>query len=156
MHTESADRLSLVIERLVRSLRALTANDPLSQAASSVLSRLDTSGPSGVTALARAERVTQPAMTQLISRMHADGLVMREASASDRRSTVITPTATGLAALHRRRERRAARVSEALTALTAAEREQLEQALPALERLAEITHRSPEAIMGMPAVEPSE
>jgi DNA-binding MarR family transcriptional regulator len=134
-----AERLSLVVERLVRSLRARSSEDPLTQAAAGVMSRLDVDGPSGVTALARAERVSQPAMTQLIARLHDEGLVVREVSPRDRRSVVVTLTDAGRDALEARRALRSERLLEALGRLGAEKRADLSRALPALEELAEAT-----------------
>jgi len=137
---DDAVRLSLVIERLVRAFRPLTADDPLSQAAAAVLSRLDTSGPSGVTGLARAERVTQPAMTQLIARLHNEGLVSRAADRHDRRSVVVSLTDAGRTALEHRRARRATRVAQALGELDPDERRAVSLALGAMEHLTHAAH----------------
>lgn len=131
--SNDAARLSLVIEQLVRAFRPLTAGDPLSQAAAAVLSRLDTSGPRGVTGLARAERVTQPAMTQLVTRLHDEGLVSREASPTDRRSVVVSLTERGRDALADRRARRAEHVAEALAGVETADQRAIFAALPGLE-----------------------
>lgn len=135
-----AERLSLDLERMVRALRALITDDPLSQSASAVLSRLDTDGPSGVTVLARAERVSQPAMTQLVGRLHADGLVNRGAADGDRRTVLVSLTDDGRTALENRRRIRAARVADALQSLDAMDGRALLAALPAFERLTAIMH----------------
>lgn len=137
---DDATRLSLAIERLVRAFRPLTEEDPLSQAAAAVLSRLDMSGPSGITGLARAERVTQPAMTQLVNRLHGEGLVTREASPSDRRSVVVALTTEGWNALDERRARRARRVAASLESIDADARHRILSALPALEQFIDATY----------------
>lgn len=105
-----------------------------------MLSRLDTSGPSGVTGLARAERVTQPAMTQLIARLHNEGLVSRAADQHDRRSVVVSLTDAGRTALEHRRARRAAHVAQALGELDPDERHAVCLALGAMEHLTHAAH----------------
>lgn len=135
-----ADRLSLDLERMVRALRALLTDDPLSPSASAVLSRLDTDGPNGITALARAERVSQPAMTQLVSRLHAEGLVLRGSAEDDRRAVRVSLSPAGRAALDSRRRARASKVGEALRRLDEEERRTLLAALPAFEHLTAVMH----------------
>lgn len=133
-------RLSLDLERFVRALRTRIADDPLSQSAAAVLSRLDTDGPCGVTELARAEKVSQPAMTQLVSRLKADGLVARRTAEEDRRTVRVSLTDAGLAALEHRRATRAEKVGAALRSLSDEERRSLLESLPALERLTAALH----------------
>jgi len=135
-----AARLSLNLERFVRALRTHIADEPISQSAAAVLSRLDADGPSGVTELARAERVSQPAMTQLVSRLRADGLVARRTAEEDRRAVRVSLTDEGLAALERRRATRAEKVEVALRSLSGAEQRSLLASLPALEHLAAVLH----------------
>lgn len=134
-----AARLSLMIEHLVRAIRPLATDDTLSQAAAAVLSRLDTSGPSGVTDLARAEHVSQPAMTQLVARLHDDGLVARTPSPADRRSVVVSLTDAGRVALATRRARRTGFIADSLSELDDREQRDIIAALPAFERLVEAT-----------------
>lgn len=133
----ASDRLSRVVEQLVRRLRASAAAEPLSQAAASALSRLDEDGPLGVTRLARSEGVSQPAMTQLVDRLAAEGLVERRTPDEDRRSVLVRLTPAGLEALTGRRVRRAARLDERVRSLSGEDRAAIAAALPALERLAE-------------------
>ncbi len=134
-----AARLSLLIEQLVRAIRPLATDDALSQAAAAVLSRLDATGPGGVTDLARAEGVSQPAMTQLVARLHDDGLVSRTPSPTDRRSVIVTLTDAGRAALATRRARRTEFITDSLMELDGNEQRVIVAALPALDRLVEAT-----------------
>lgn len=134
-----AARLSLLIEQLVRAIRPLATDDALSQAAAAVLSRLDATGPGGVTDLARAEGVSQPAMTQLVARLNDDGLLSRTPSPTDRRSVVVTLTDAGRAALATRRARRTEFISDSLMELDGGEQRAIVAALPALGRLVEAT-----------------
>ena len=85
----SGPALGLVIEQLVMFIRQVSTVGDLSAAASGALNRLGRDGPHGLTELARAQRVSQPGMTQLVTRMERDGLVRRIAKGDDRRSVLV-------------------------------------------------------------------
>lgn len=138
MTDDEADRLSRILERLVRRMRAWAVSDRLRQAGASALGRLDEEGPLGITQLARSEGVSQPAMTQLVDRLCADGLVERRVPEGDRRSVRVRITDAGAAVMHERRARRAARLGRALHVLDTDDRVAIAAALPALERLVEV------------------
>ena len=133
--SSSSGRLSAVVEQLVRRLRGLAAADRLSQSSASLLSRLDVDGPLGITQLAQREGITQPAMTQLVGRATAEGLVERTVPAADRRTVMVRLTEQGASALEERRRDRIARLDQHLAGLDDADRVVIEAALPALERL---------------------
>lgn len=139
---ETADdtviRFTLVVERIVRHLRAVTATAGMSSAAASVLARLRDSGPQRVTDLARNEGVSQPAMTQLADRLVTEGHAVRAPSADDRRAVLIDVTASGLAALEQRHVDRVARLEAVMAELGEDDRAALAAALPALERLVDV------------------
>ena len=88
-----------------------------------------------VTDLAHAEGVSQPSMTQLVTRMESDGLVGRQPAADDRRSILVTLTEHGHTVLEQRRARRTALLQQLVAELDADERATITAALPALERL---------------------
>ena len=67
-------------DRVLRLLRRLTTPDGLSLTAASTLYRLDEFGAHRLSDLAVAEGVTQPGMTQLVSRLQRDGLAERRAT----------------------------------------------------------------------------
>ena len=67
------------MERLIGLFRSLSPASGLSLTAAATLATLERSGPSRLTWLAVREGVTQPAMTQLISRLEEAGLVQRAA-----------------------------------------------------------------------------
>lgn len=79
-----------------------------------VLHRLETDGPTRLTALAVAVGVSQPAMTQLVQRFERQGLVVRRVDSADRRGAVVALTEAGGDVLAQRRcdirERLAARL----------------------------------------------
>ena len=74
-----------VFEQVVRLLRTLTTAGGLSFAAAATLSRVVTSGPCRLTDLAAAEALSQPGMTQLVSRLERDGDVVPLATFQHRR-----------------------------------------------------------------------
>ncbi|MFT4135143.1 MarR family winged helix-turn-helix transcriptional regulator [Microbacterium sp.] len=135
---ETAIRFTLVVERLVRHLRAVASADGMSTTASSVLARLRDSGPQRITVLARSEGVSQPALTQLADRLVTEGYAVRVSSPDDGRVVLVDVTAHGLAALEQRHHDRVARLDALVAGLGDDDRAALEAALPALERLVDI------------------
>ena len=131
-----ATALAASLERVVGLLRGLSHPSGLSMTAASTLSTLERSGPRRLTQLASLAGVTQPAMTQLISRLEDDGLVRREADPVDGRVVQVTVTDDGKATLARRRARRAEKLAVLLTELSPEHRAALTAALPALDALA--------------------
>jgi DNA-binding MarR family transcriptional regulator len=100
------------------------------------LATLERQGPRRLTALAALAGVTQPAMTQLISRLEDDGLVRREADVADGRVVQVRITDEGRATLARRRAGRAAKLAVILTQLSPEYQAALAAAVPALDALA--------------------
>ena len=88
--------------------------------------------------LAAREGVTQPAMTQLISRLEESGLVRREPSPDDGRVVLVVITEQGLATLAHRRSARAERLAGVIAQLSPDHRAALAAALPALDALASV------------------
>ncbi|SJM53672.1 MarR family winged helix-turn-helix transcriptional regulator [Gulosibacter sp. 10] len=132
-----ADSLSELLEQLVHRLRDQASDEQLSRAWTTALSRLDNEGPLPVTRLAHAVGVSQPAMTQLVDRMAAEGFVLRAASEQDRRVQLVEITEAGRSAIDARRRWRASRLDDRLRTLDPADRAAVAGAIPALERLVE-------------------
>jgi DNA-binding MarR family transcriptional regulator len=109
----------------------------LSLPAAAVLARLLREGPCRLTDLATGEGVAQPSMTQLVTRLHRDGLVRRLDSASDGRVVLVDLTPAGRRLVQRRRAERAAAFDVLLDQLDPADRTAVQAALPALSRLAD-------------------
>ena len=128
-----------MLERLVALIRSLNTDNPMSRTASGTLATLERSGPSRLTALATREGVTQPAMTQLVSRLEDSGLVRRGPDPSDGRVVHVIITDDGVALMARRRAERARRLASLLDQLTPDQRQVLIESLPALSALAD-TH----------------
>ena len=131
-----AGEVAAVLERLFGVFRSLSPRDGLSLTAAATLATLERFGPSRLTWLAAREGVTQPAMTQLITRLQDAGLVDRAADPADGRVAQIRLTDDGRATVARRRAVRADRLAELLAGLTPGERDALAAAVPAMDALA--------------------
>lgn len=139
----SPEDLIIAVEQLVRHVRRSATAGGLSTAASSVLARLGREGPQRLTELARAEGVSQPNMTQLITRLERAGLARRTADHSDGRGVLVAATPTGLDVFRQRRAERAEALQDLVARLTEAERDAVHIALPALARAIRDDHERP-------------
>jgi DNA-binding MarR family transcriptional regulator len=124
--------------RLYEGLRRLSPRDGLSLTAASTLRRLDSAGPQRLCDLYQPEGVTQPGMTQLVTRLEKDGLAQRSSDPADGRVVVVSITEAGRAVVERRRAVHAEVLATRLRALSPADREAILAALPAMERLGEL------------------
>jgi DNA-binding MarR family transcriptional regulator len=131
-----ATTLEGTLVRTFGLFRSLGQPSGLSMTAATTLSTLERNGPSRLTALAAREGVTQPAMTQLITRLADSGFVAREADPDDGRVVRVSITDEGRAMLTRRRARRAEKLAGILAQLSPEHRAALAAALPALDALA--------------------
>jgi len=131
----TGQELSIAMEQLVRLIREISSAGGISPTAASVLTRLGHSGPERLTELARTVGVSQPAMTQLVSRMERDGLVARTTAPEDRRAVLVELSDHGRAVLAERRAQRAGVLDELLGRLDPADQAAIGAALPALGRL---------------------
>jgi DNA-binding MarR family transcriptional regulator len=135
MYREGSGReLLVVLEQLVQLMRSVGG---LSSAASSTLSRLGRVGPQRMTELAQAQRISQPGMTQLVTRMEREGLVRRTTSTSDRRGVLVEATEAGLDLWARMRAERADVLQELIDRLDPQDQTTISAALPVLTRLVE-------------------
>lgn len=128
------------VEELVRYVRRSAVAGGLSTAASSTLARLGREGPLRLTELARSEGVSQPSMTQLVTRLERDGLVRRAADRSDGRGVLVEVTDAGRALSRTRRAERATALDGLVAELTGPEQEAVRRALPALARVIQERH----------------
>jgi DNA-binding MarR family transcriptional regulator len=140
METSAADQsLALQVarglERLTGLFRKLSAPSELSLTAVATMATLERAGPVRLTSLAATEGVTQPAMTQLVSRLQDMGLAERVTDPDDGRAVQVRITQAGQAMLASRRAARAERLLTLLDRLSDAEREALAAALPAITAL---------------------
>lgn len=126
------------LERIVGLFRSLSPASGLSMTAAATLARIERFGSQRLTQLAVSEGVTQPAMTQLISRLEEAGLVRREPSRDDGRVVLVVITDAGRATLARRRAGRTERLTSIIAQLGPDHRAALARALPALDALASV------------------
>lgn len=105
-----SSELTVLAARLVRLIRRSHA----SSAGVRVLSILDELGPQSVTALAQADRCSQPTMTGQVRQLAEQGWVARKPNPTDARSSLITLTAAGRGELARVRGLSAALVAQRL------------------------------------------
>lgn len=131
MHS-AVPELSLAIEQLVRFVRRLSPDTGLSLTAAATLSSLDRNGPARLTELAVQQGVTQPAMTQLVTRLQEAGLAERRPDPDDGRVVRVHLTDAGLTELSRRRGVRTERLGELFDGLTGEHQAALVAALPAI------------------------
>jgi DNA-binding MarR family transcriptional regulator len=85
------------------------------------------------------EGVSQPAMTQLITRLQDAGLARKEADPDDGRVVRVHITDTGRAELRHRRAVRTTRLAALLERLPVGQQEALSAALPAVVELTRLT-----------------
>jgi len=130
-----------VLERFVSAWRRLSVPGELSSTAAFTLGRLVRDGSCRLTDLATLGHVSQPAMTQLVSRLEAQGLAERFADPGDARVANVRVTPAGEALVTSRREARAASLTELFHTLSPAHQTALATAMPALDALAEASAR---------------
>ncbi|WJV44299.1 MarR family winged helix-turn-helix transcriptional regulator [Streptomyces flavofungini] len=106
------------------------------------LSVLDTlafgDGPLRLSDLARSEQVSQPGITQLVTRLERDGLVERRPDPSDGRAVLVHITEAGRRIGRSRHQDRTRHLAPLIAQLTPEQRQSITEALPALTRLAEL------------------
>ncbi len=142
--------LSLVLERLVRVVRRLATAGDLGPPAAATVARLVREGPTRLTDLAAGEGVSQPGMTQLVTRLERDGYVRRTSSPTDGRVVLVEATPAGSDLVDRRRAQRSDAVDALLAQLTPEDRAAVRTAVPALDRLADLalTPLTPRTVPG--------
>ena len=133
---ELAGQLRVVLGALSRKIRERARFDGLSNPQKTVLLRLESDGPSTVSALASAEGIRQQSIGQTVAGLRAAGLVEAKPDPGDRRKTLLSLT---------RAARRRALVTRAAhedwlfmileSRFTPQEREQLRDAIGLLHRL---------------------
>jgi DNA-binding MarR family transcriptional regulator len=111
--TDAAD-LAVFAARLVRALRRLHETP----AGLRVLSLLDELGPSGISALAAADRSSQPTMSGAVTQLVESGWVTKVPNPHDARGSVVELTAVGRRELARLRALNGAAIAERLAATT--------------------------------------
>ncbi|WP_054815287.1 MarR family winged helix-turn-helix transcriptional regulator [Nocardia arizonensis] len=137
-----ADAFAEAIERFNRFYIRLPTTETLPFTTLSVLDTLAASPhPLRLSELTRTEQITQPAITQLITRLERDGLVRRRPDPTDGRAVLVHLTEAGRRVGRARRRDRLRHLTPLLAELSTEQRRALARALPALTRLAELGRR---------------
>lgn len=133
-----ASALLVSVGLLRRRLSQTPVAGELTLPETSALARLDRTGPSTASALARIEQISPQSMGATLSGLEARGLVDRRPDPEDGRRVVLSVTETGREVLRNKRTARIEQISQALSSgFTPAELEQLMTAAPLIERLAQ-------------------
>ena len=114
--------------RLLRQARAADQEAPVSPERLSLLSILVFAGDRSIGELARAEQVSSPAISRIVTALQEQGLVVRETASDDRRRVRVHATERGRTVIEIARRRRIEVISEMLRHLTEAELRNLERA----------------------------
>ncbi|MEW9532560.1 MarR family winged helix-turn-helix transcriptional regulator [Microbispora sp. NPDC049125] len=141
MDTDDLDvgAFTAAIENFNRFYIRLPAVEKLSFTTLSVLHTLAYGdGPMRLTELARNEQISQPGITQLVTRLERDGLLERRPDPTDGRAVLVHITEAGRRIMRARRDDRTRRISPLVARLAPDQRRALAAALPALSRLAEL------------------
>jgi DNA-binding MarR family transcriptional regulator len=112
-----------------------------STTALSTLDTLDRSGPQRISDLAARERITQPGMTGLVTRLADEGLVERVQDVADGRVIRASITVAGRARIAALRAERREQLQELVGQLGTADQRVLAAAVPALDRLAALSQQ---------------
>ncbi len=127
--------LTVQAARLVRLVR----REHAPSAGTRVLSILDELGPLGVSALAQADRCSQPTMTGQVNQLVTQGWVTKQANPADARGSLVALTDAGRDELRRIRRLSAALVSERLARRTDLTADDLATAVAVLQAVLEPT-----------------
>ena len=143
-HEDIAEALD---QAAVLVMRHLTDRAGLSITTISVLARLSEEGPARLTALAAAECVSQPSMSQLVQRLERQGLATRASDPADGRAALIAITDAGRALLADLRRASRTRLADLLATLPAEDEAALtlamHVALPVIQRMIPQRHPAP-------------
>jgi DNA-binding MarR family transcriptional regulator len=146
-----ADRLHSAAIHLLRRVRRVDEESGLSAARLSALSVLVFGGATTLGQLARAEQVSAPTMSRLVSALERDGLVERAPHAEDGRAVVIAATSEGRAILERGRARRIAELVGLLDGLSQSDLAALDSASRLVEQISALPPSALSAYAGATA-----
>jgi DNA-binding MarR family transcriptional regulator len=129
-----ANELNTTAIHTLRRARLTDAESGLSPERLSLLSVLVYAGPRTMGQLARAEQVSRPAITRIVTALEVEGLARREQVPGDRRSSLVTATAAGRAVLEEARRLRVESLAAVLARATPDELELVSRALAVVRR----------------------
>ena len=133
------DLTQLGVDMVVASARVtrMASRDvsALPHAAMRLLGRLDELGPTRISELAKADRCSQPTMSNLVQRQEEQGWVRREADPADSRASLISLTEAGYGELQRARQEAGAAIAARLRQLPATDLTTLEAAVAVMHKI---------------------
>jgi DNA-binding MarR family transcriptional regulator len=139
MDVSTKELTQLGVEVVVASARLtrMASRDvtALPHAAMRLLGRLDELGPTRISELAKADRCSQPTMSNLVQRQEEQGWVRRESDPVDSRASLISLTDAGYAELQRARQEAGAAVAARLRQLSATDLTTLEAAVAVMHKI---------------------
>ena len=139
MDVTGSDLTQLGVDMVVASARVtrMASRDvsALPHAAMRLLGRLDELGPTRISELAKADRCSQPTMSNLVQRQEEQGWVRREADPADSRASLISLTDAGYGELQRARQEAGAAIATRLRQLPAADLTTLEAAVAVMHKI---------------------
>ncbi len=128
-----ADRLHSAAIHLLRHVAEVDAESGLSASRLSALSVLVYGGPTSMTALATAERVTPATITHTVTALEQAGLATRRRDTPDARQVTVEATAAGRALMTTARTRRLEVLGRTLSTMTESQLKALDTAVTAIE-----------------------
>lgn len=135
----STDLSQLGVDVVVASARLtrLASRDvsALPHAAMRLMGRLDELGPTRISELAKADRCSQPTMSNLVQRQEENGFVRREPDPADSRASLISLTRAGRAELERARHEAGEAIATRLRLLAQEDVETLQAAVAVIHRI---------------------
>lgn len=137
MPQDNAQQLRFAIQRLARRIRAMQADEGVTEGQKSVLFTLSNDGPQTLSSLSEHERVTPPSMNRTVNALVASGLVTRVTASDDARKITLDLSDAGREFVHETRRRRDAWFTKQLAELPPEQRLLLEQVTPILKGIAE-------------------
>jgi DNA-binding MarR family transcriptional regulator len=124
-----ANALNSTSVHALRVARVADVETGLTAERLSLLSVLVFGGPATMSALARAEQVSRPAITRTVAALQEAGLVRREEVAADRRQSLVSATSAGKKVLEAGRRARIERLAAVLGDVRPEDLRELDRAL---------------------------
>ena len=137
--TAENETMGRVLDRLGTWVRRVTPPAEWSSTALSSLDRLVRGGALRITDLCAVERISQPGMTGLVSRMETAGLVTRRPDPSDGRATLVSVTEAGASFLSRMHSARSEAIAAQVERLSPDHRRALAGAADAMQALVDLS-----------------
>ncbi len=127
-----------IIEDFASIFIRLPSVEKLSFTTLSVLHTLSRKGPMRLSELTTTEQLTQPAITQMVTRLEHDGLVERRPDPDDGRAILVHLTVLGTHIVEKRRTDRVKQLARFVEQLSPEEKHAIASALPALAHVVEL------------------